>query len=744
MAELASRVPDLQDGIRNDSPLNNSVHGYAALAKTDAEGRNTIILAVEGAHCATCIGKIESRLKKEPDVEKARLNFTTQRLNIEWKGELDRANDFAKAVNSLGYKTYPYNHLSNPSENQQEEKFLLLCLGVAGFALGNIMMLSIGLWATNHKTMGIETRDFMHWMSALIAIPTILFSGRPFFRSAFRALSTGTSNMDIPISVALILTSGMSVFETMNHSEHAYFDSVVMLVFFLLIGRYLDYRARRRARNEAGALLGSVSGFANVIGEDGIMRQLPVSALQPGMALRIAAGEKISADGVIIDGHTTIDMALVTGETLPCEATTGTHVYTGTINISAPFTMQVIKAADDTLLSDILRLMEQAEQSQARYVRIADRMARLYTPVVHVLAAAAFFGWLASGMAWQPALLIAATVLIITCPCALALAVPVVQVLATARLMRSGILVKSGDALERLAAIDTILLDKTGTLTLGKPVLDIDSVPDAQILQIAVSVASYSSHPLSRALREAYEGPLLSLTNVKEYPGNGIEARYDGKYIRIGRREWCGIANISSTEKMEIWFSISGWQPMVFYFDDVLRADSKITLDGLKKHGLEIVLISGDRENAVFDMARQAGIDKCYAQMTPVDKYQILEDLRAAGKNVLMAGDGLNDAPVLAGANVSISPASASDLAQNAADIVFMNDSLKPLLISYETAKFSQRLVRQNFMLAIGYNLFAIPLAMAGYVTPLAAALAMSGSSLVVIANSFRLRRKIS
>lgn len=740
MAGTQLRKYDVQDSAGSERPLNEALSGFSALVKTSPEGLNCLTVLVEGAHCAACIGKIESALVKKPGVRSARLNFTTRRLNIEWAGAASQANDFVSEVESLGYKIHPFESFNQ--ESTEEEKFLLLCLGVAGFAMGNIMLLSVGLWTTDQQTMGIETRDFLHWMSALIALPTILFSGLPFFRSAFRALSKKTTNMDVPISVALVLTSFISLFETIHHGTHAYFDSVVMLMFFLLIGRYLDFRARRQARGAASDLLGAVSGFANVIEDSGRMVSLPVSALKPGMIIRIAAGEKIPADGVIIEGETTIDMALVTGETLPQDARNGAHIYAGTINASSPITACIMKASDNTLLSDIIRLMEKAQQAQAQYVRIADRMARMYTPVVHVLAAGTFCGWLALGMEWQAALLISATVLIITCPCALALAVPVVQVLATGKLMKSGILVKSGDALERLATIDIVLLDKTGTLTLGQPFLEKNNLPGDEIMELAASLASYSSHPLSRALKKSFAGPFLSFTNVREYPGQGLEATYIGKTLRLGRREWCGHAKGSSSGYMELCFVMEGMPPVTFNFTDQLRPDSRHTIESLKLRGLEVILISGDLEEPVKDMAAQAGIEKYYAHMSPVQKYEILENYKISGKKILMVGDGLNDAPVLAGAHVSMSPTTASDLAQNSADIVFMGDGLKPLFLSCDTAGLSQKLVRQNFALAIIYNLFAIPLAMAGYVTPLVAALAMSGSSLLVIANSFRLNGK--
>ena len=711
--------------------------------KTADDGIKSLSVMIDGIHCAACISKIEGRLMREAGMRNVRLNFTTHRLGIEWEGPAASADAFIRVIESMGYKVYPYDILQEKNNGAAEEKFLLLCLGVAGFSLGNIMLLSLGLWTTTQDTMGMATRDFMHWMSACIALPTILFSGRPFFHSALNAVRAGTTNMDVPISVALILTSGISLFETFQHGAHAYFDSVVMLVFFLLIGRYLDIRARRQARSAAGDLLSAAFGFANIITDDGCNKTLPVNMLEPGMILRVASGEKIKADGSVIQGITTIDTALVTGETMPRDVKEGSSVYAGTINISAPILVQIIKAADDTLLSDIIRLMEKAGQAHTKYIRIADRLARLYTPVVHIMAAVAFAGWIAAGMAWQPALLIAATVLIITCPCALALAVPVAQVLATSELMKKGVLVKSGDALERLAAADIVFIDKTGTLTLGRPV-PAQEFPDEHDIRLAASLASYSTHPLSQALAAYYTAhyklPLLDIKDVNEYSGRGLEGKINEMRVALGSCAWCGDESAPPSGRMELWLCAGQCKPVPFYFTDQLREDAGKTMQQLQSFGLEVVLISGDRPEPVAEMAMKSGISRFYAEMSPVEKYDFLQRERKLGKRVLMVGDGLNDAPVLAASDVSMSPASASDIAQNAADIVFMGEGLNPLVISYKTAILCQKIIRQNFALAIVYNIFAIPVAMAGFVTPLAAALAMSVSSLAVIANSFRLR----
>lgn len=457
--------------------------------------------------------------------------------------------------------------------------------------------------------------------------------------------------------------------------------------------------------------------------------------------MRVAAGEKFPVDGFLLEGETDVDTSLVTGETLPRHAGKDTEVYAGTLNLSAPVVIRVAKAAEDSLLSDIVRLMEKAGQGQAEYVRLADKAAQLYTPVVHTLSAATFLGWwLGLGADWQDALMVAITVLIITCPCALGLAVPVVQVLATGRLMKEGVLVKAGDALERLAKIDTVLLDKTGTLTLGRPALQNKEEVPPQALRLAAALAVQSSHPLSLAVASAYEGDVPDIKEVREYPGKGLEGRLGDKTIRLGSRKWCGDRAAPSSEELELWLACEGEAPVRLSFADVLRVDAKEVIATFKAQGVSPFLLSGDREAVAARVAREVGIEKYWGEKIPSEKYEILESLKKDGHSILMVGDGLNDAPVLASANVSMSPSTAIDMAQNAADIIFMGERLSPLVQSHKTAVQTQKLVKQNFALAVLYNIIAVPLAMAGLVTPFIAALAMSGSSLIVIANSFRLR----
>jgi Cu2+-exporting ATPase len=688
-------------------------------------------------HCAGCIQKIESTLNQFDRVNTCRLNFTTGALVITWRGETDKANRFVQSIVDLGYGVSPYQ--SDNDDHDTQNRFLLMCMGVAGFAAGNIMLLSFGLWITNQDTMGYATREFLHLISALIAVPAVLFAGRPFFQSAWGALKNKRTNMDVPISLALILATGMSIHELWRGAEHVYFDSALMLCFFLLIGRYLDFQARASARSAATDLMSTLSGFATVV-EGQRTRKIPIRDVKPDMIVQVVMGEKIPVDGIVVKGETDIDTSLVTGETIPRPAKKGMDVFAGTLNLSNTITIRVARASGESLLADIVRLMEKAEQGQAHYTRLADRAAKLYTPMVHTLAIVAFILWFfIMGAPWQDSLMIAVTVLIITCPCALGLAVPVAQVLSTGQLLKHRIMVKSGDALERLAKITSVFFDKTGTLTHGRPKLIGDYNSDD--LQLAASLASHSRHPLSQSIVNAWDGDLLSITHVKEIAGQGLKGKYKGKDILLGNHKLLDVDK-PDHDGLSLYLSIKGQSLLLLKFEDSLRDDAKETLEILKSRGLSLSLLSGDRAEVVQSVAQYLPFDQTYGDLKPTEKYKILEDAKSNQNHILMVGDGLNDAPVLAGADVSMAPGTAIDMAQNAADIVFMGNDLNPVAIAHGMAIKTQDIIKQNFAIAVLYNMIAIPIAFMGFVTPMIAAIAMSGSSILVIANSFRLKLK--
>jgi len=718
-----------------------AVIDYSAHVHETKDGQSALYLMVEGIHCAACVWLIETVLGRTPGVVKARINMTTRRLILEWDSNQADANALAASVAQLGYRLVPYDPKMLGEEAQKEEKELLRAMAVAGFAAGNVMLLSVSVWAGHSQGMLSVTRDMMHWLSALIVLPAVAYAGVPFFRSAISALSHGRVNMDVPISLAVVLASAMSLFETINHGQHAYFDSAVTLLFFLLIGRYLDRRARGKARSAAEHMLALNAGSATVIDEDGEKHLVPPGQVAMGATVFVAAGERITVDGQVVDGESDADASLISGETLPQSVRPGSTVFAGMVNLSAPLKLKVTAADEGTLLAEIVRMMEAAEQGRAKYVALADRVARYYAPIVHSLALITFIGWIVlSDLSWQQSLLNAIAVLIITCPCALALAVPVVQVIASGRLMRQGILIKTGTALERFAEGDTVVFDKTGTLSEGRPELvNADQVP-AEVLIQAANLAAASKHPLARALVRAVP-KALPAEGVKEFPGKGMSLETPEGTVCLGSRDWCGSEGEDSLGP-EIWLDQPGREPVRFVFEDRLRSDAAEVVTSLKQKGHQIVLLSGDREPVVRKVAEELGISDWQAQCSPADKRHRLDELGAKGGKVVMVGDGLNDAPALAAAHASLSPSTAVDVSQTAADVVFQGHKLSPVLEAFTVANRADRLVKQNFALAFLYNSVTIPLAVAGMITPLVAAIAMSSSSIVVIGNSLRLARR--
>ncbi|MCB1461472.1 MAG: cadmium-translocating P-type ATPase [Nitratireductor sp.] len=707
------------------------------LASRDlGDGHMQTIVSVPGVHCGACIRTVEKAVGALDGVDNARLNLSTRRLSISWRPDTVDPSSIFDTLEDAGYPAF----LADPTEQAHDPALreLLVSLGVAGFAAGNIMLLSVSVWS------GAEgpTRDLFHWISAMIALPTIIFAGRPFFLPAYAALKAGRLNMDVPISLAVTLAAAMSVYETANHGEHAYFDASVSLLFFLLIGRTLDHVMRERARSAVHALGRMSPRGAVVIGAGGERDYMQLADIRAGMRLAIAAGERVPVDAVIHAGAGDLDYSIVNGESAPVVATPGLAVPAGVINLSGPLEVEATAEARDSFIAEMMRLMEAAESSRAGFRQLADRAAEIYAPAVHLLAAATFVFWLMMGAGWHSAMVTAIAVLIITCPCALGLAVPIVQVVAAGRLFRDGIMVKSGAALERLADVDHAVFDKTGTLTSGKPrLLDGEGVePDA--LALAGAIARESRHPYSRAVAEAASGlETIAVESIAEHPGFGLEGMYGNARVRLGRPDWAleGKARDASLPDDGIVLAIDGKERARFHFEDPLRPGVRQTVQALEAAGVSAEILSGDGEDRVAALARDIGVSAHAARLTPADKLDRIGQLAHAGHRTLMVGDGINDAPALTAAHVSFAPSNAADIGRNAADFVFLRDDLRAIPVALDVARRAKRLILENFGLAIAYNAIAIPLAIAGYATPLVAALAMSSSSVLVTLNALRL-----
>jgi Cu2+-exporting ATPase len=708
-------------------------------------GLQHIDLAVEGVHCAGCMSKIERGLSAIPDVTLARVNLTDRRVALEWKqGALDPSR-FIDRLAELGYKAYPFETAGAEAAENEQSRFLLRCLGVAAFATMNVMMLSVPVWSGNVSDMLPEQRDFFHWMSALIALPAAAYAGQPFFRSAYRALRTRSVNMDVPISIGVLLALGMSLVETANHAEHAYFDAAIMLLTFLLVGRYLDQSMRRRTRAVAGNLAALKAETATKFVGSSEIAEVPVAAIDPGDVVLLRPGERCAVDGVVIDGRSEIDQSLITGETTHANAKAGTAVYAGSLNISGTLRIRVSAVSESTLLSEITRLLDNALQARSRYVRLADRVSRLYAPVVHATALLTVLGWVLVGASWHDAIVTGVAVLIITCPCALGLAIPTVQTVASGAMFKAGVLLNSGDAIERVAGVDRIIFDKTGTLTL--PDLEVVNAADVPefALGLAGQLALSSRHPVAAAVARTANAKTPIVGAVEE-PGQGVRATVGGLEARLGRPSFCGAEEIAAEcarldpEASFVAFRF-GEERYVFSVRQALRPDAHTITAGLKQRHIALEILSGDREGPVRAAARALGIETWRAAVTPADKIARIEELKHSGYKVMMVGDGLNDAPSLAAAHVSMSPISAAHLSQATADLVFLGKPLAPVIVAIDFARKALQLMRQNLWLAVLYNILAVPIAISGVVTPLIAAAAMSGSSILVMLNALRARQ---
>ncbi|MGF1456168.1 MAG: heavy metal translocating P-type ATPase [Alphaproteobacteria bacterium] len=715
----------------------------AGFVRTDEDGTRHLTLLVDGISCAKCIRDIEKGVTTRLAVRDARLNFSTRRLHVTWDGPAAVADDVIETVARLGFTPKPLDGRDADPAADPVRRRLLACLAVAGFASANVMLLSVSVWAGGEMTP--ETRDLMHAVSGLIALPAVAFAGRPFFFSALGALRGGRINMDVPISLAVILASVLSVVKTLQSGDHAYFDACVMLLFFLLIGRYLDHAMRSKARSAAADLLALQARDALVLDAAGAPHRLPVSAVRTGERMLVPAGDRVPVDSVFEPASgaadtCAFDVSLLTGESAPQTVAAGETVYAGAVNMGDPVLVRATRTSENSLIAEIVALMETAEQGRSRYRRLSDRAAGVYAPMVHAVAALTFAGWWIATGHWAPAAETAIAVLIITCPCALGLAVPVVQVVASGALFRRGILVKSADGLERLAEVDAVVFDKTGTLTLGRPSLANGDEVDPADLALAARLARASRHPLSRALAEA-AGPGPVFDGVEEVAGCGLAAQTPDGPVRLGKAAWCGAPDTDEASGAGpcLWLRRPDGGLAAFRFEDPPRADAALTVKALKGAGLHAELVSGDARPVAEMVARAVGLDTWQGRALPQDKIARLDALDRDGRRVLMVGDGLNDAPALAHAHASISPASAADISQTSADFVFQGALLAPVMTAWRVSKAARRLVLQNFGLAALYNLIAVPVAVSGLVTPLIAAIAMSASSVIVTLNALRL-----
>ena len=701
----------------------------APLAEETAKAalKPSLHLSVPAIHCAACIGKIERALMALPEVEAARVNLSLKRVVV--SGDNLDPDQLAVALGAIGFDAYPLDGAVLDGTPDSDARAILMRLAVAGFAMMNVMLLSVAVWS------GAEgaTRDLFHLISAAIALPVVIFAAQPFFASGLSALKVGQLNMDVPISLAIALAAGMSLYETFQGGAHAYFDAALSLTFFLLIGRYLDLRTRNAARSAAKELAALEVQTAQVRRGD-TWNSVAVSDLRIGDRILIATGMRVPVDGTLSTPNAVVDRSFLTGESAIVSLRQGALVQAGEINQGAPFEAIATAVGEDTTLRRMTALVERAENVRSTYTALADRAARIYAPLVHILALLAFIAWVWISGDVRLSLNIAIAVLIITCPCALGLAVPAVATAAIGRLYAHGFLVKHDTALERLAEVDTVVFDKTGTLTLPGPVIDRTQLGE-EAAAVLAALAQASRHPVSISVAKALEGTKLApVRDIEEVPGCGVRGIFKGELVRFGKAGWLG-AGFDGTG-----FQIGDLDAVPVSQCEKLREGALEAVAALKAGGFRVVMMSGDTEHAVFPVSKALGIEEVHAGISSQEKYEKVVEMAARGQRVAMVGDGLNDTAALAAAHASIAPARALDASRTAADVVVLGDSFAGLPEIFEVSRATTRLSKQNFAIAALYNLIAVPIALLGFATPLLAALAMSTSSLSVLINALRVR----
>lgn len=694
-------------------------------------------LSVPDMHCGGCMAKIERGMGQIEGVKSVRTNLSKRRVSVIWDPK-KLEEDLSIELGRLGFDAV----LASPHETVQQKttRGLMLPLAVSGFAAGNVMMMSVAVWAGAGDTM----RWMFHLVSGALAFLSLVVAGPVFFRPAFAALRRFRSNMEVPISVGLCLTFLVSVLQTVNNAEHAYFDAVTGLLFFLLAGRTLDQSVREKVTSAADDLQNLVQSHYALAEVGANPQSIELHKISVGTHLRIQPGERIPVDSIIREGRSDLDVSIVNGESAAIPAFPGQDVLAGSLNLTASIVVEATSDAKNSLLGQMTALIELAEASNEQPRHISDRVIAWYTPVVHIAAFATFLFWAYFTGDYYQSTLVAVSVLIITCPCALALAVPMVQVVASRKLLQSGILMKNAIALERLPLVDEVIFDKTGTLTSGQPRLRNATLILPHVLEIAVSLAGHSRHPFSRALRIAASESTevkFAQSSIQEIAGSGIEARSEsGDFYRLGRFSWA----VSPENMLPQWtnagttISRNGQYLASFEFSDTLREDASQVISQLRKLGLKTRILSGDRTERVAEMARKLGIARFSGDQTPEAKLRVVEELGESGIETLMIGDGINDAPALSAATVSIAPSTAADIGRNKADFINLGSGLAGILDTVKIARRARTLVRQNIAISIGYNMLAIPIAMMGLITPFIAAIAMSVSSIVVSVNALR------
>lgn len=704
----------------------------------------SVSLSIDGITCAACAWLIEHKVKQLTGVSQVLVNSTTQRAMISWDKRTVKLSDILGQISRIGYQAAPYQVDEQELNNKLNSRKFLLRLGLAGFATMQVMMFALALYTGYFTDLDVQYRDYFRWVSMIFATPVVLYSAQPFYFSAIRTLLSGKLNMDVSVSIAIGGAYVASCFATVNGTGEVYFESVSMFTFFLLLGRYFEQKARQKASVSSSNLHKLVPLTAHLVNDNG-QEEIPAKKLRLNDVILVKPGEMIAADGVVIEGHTSINEAMLTGEQMPIEKTIASQVYAGTINVDQPIKVSVTALGQDQLVAEIIRLQELASNTKPAIALLADKLSRYFSGTILTIATITYLVW--HQISPEDAFWVTLSVLVATCPCALALATPTAVTCATAIFTRLGIITRKAGVFEKLPQIKHVVFDKTGTLTCGTLSIGqtqcMADLTKTQALAIAAALETGSRHPIAAAFTVFADNALVA-EEVHHKVGFGVRGRIDGTDYLIGNAVFTGASIDTRDPAQKIWLARSCNEQLEvlasFEIQDNIRQDSKATVEMLKQQGCRISIASGDSSGHVHQLAKELGIDDVHSGLMPADKLALVTRLQQHTR-VAMFGDGINDAPVLAGADLSVAMGSGSAIAKNSADLILLGDHLSRFTQAVSVAKLTTQIIRQNLAWALGYNALILPLAVTGHVAPYIAAIGMSASSLIVVGNSLRLLR---
>ncbi|MCU8074281.1 heavy metal translocating P-type ATPase [Shewanella sp. SM29] len=704
----------------------------------------SVSLSIDGITCAACAWLIEHKVKQLAGVSQVLVNSTTQRAMISWDKRKVKLSDILGQISRIGYQAAPYQVDEQELNNKLNSRKFLLRLGLAGFATMQVMMFALALYTGYFTDLDVQYRDYFRWVSMIFATPVVLYSAQPFYFSAIRTLLSGKLNMDVSVSIAIGGAYTASCFATVNGTGEVYFESVSMFTFFLLLGRYFEQKARQKASVSSSNLHKLVPLTAHLVTENG-QEEIPAKKLRLNDVILVKPGEMVAADGVVIEGHTNINEAMLTGEQMPIEKQQDQQVYAGTINVDQPIKVKVTALGQDQLVAEIIRLQELASNTKPAIALLADKLSRYFSGTILTIATITYLVW--QQISPEDAFWVTLSVLVATCPCALALATPTAVTCATAIFTRLGIITRKAGVFEKLPQIKHVVFDKTGTLTCGTLSIGqtqcMADLTKTQALAIAAALETGSRHPIAAAFALFADNTLVA-EQVHHEVGFGVRGRIEGTDYLIGNAVFTGARVDTQDPTQKIWLARSANEQLEvlasFEIQDNIRQDSKATIEILKQQGCRISIASGDSSGHVHQLAKELGIEDVHSGLTPAGKLALVTKLQQHTR-VAMFGDGINDVPVLAGADLSVAMGSGSAIAKNSADLILLGDHLSRFTQAVAVAKLTTQIIKQNLAWALGYNALILPLAVTGHVAPYIAAIGMSASSLIVVGNSLRLLR---